>query len=82
MVGGVCTYPEEEEEDWVAVAEAVTVADVKTTTVEEVDTPVAKVVGVEDEDVCCGCATVSGDEVGGAAEVGPADEGVLWRSVS
>jgi hypothetical protein len=77
----VCTYPEEE--DWVAVAEAeaVTVADVMTTTDEGADTPAtsATVVGVEGGDVCC-CATVTGaDEVDGAAEVDPVDgEGVLW----
>jgi hypothetical protein len=70
-----------EEEDWVAVAEAeaVTVADVMTTTDEGADTPAtsATVVGVEGGDVCC-CATVTGaDEVDGAAEVDPVDgEGV------
>ena len=90
LVGGVFTYPEEE--DWVGVAEAVTVADVKTTTdegVSDADTPAlsAKVVGVEGDDVCSCCVAVTGaveaGEVNGAAEVDAVeDEGVLWRSVS
>lgn len=59
-MGGVSTYPEEE--DWVAAGEGVTVAEVKTRTDEETfeaDTPapVAKGVGAGDED---DCATVRG----------------------
>lgn len=89
MVGGVFTYPEEE--DCVAVEEGVAGVEVRTTTTDEEESwvgalaPLSEVMGVEDE-VGCDWATATdvdeADEVYIIAEVDAAEEeGVLWGSI-